>query len=148
MAAPQKAKVVKTHHAPQFKQAGHMDWETLRFPGQFSKMLFHPRPDAPTEPNAGLVKYAPGANHPLHTHEFAQVWYILEGEFRIGDRTHGPGTMFYYADPHYEDELTTETGGVMVFVQYPGPTTGGRPIYAGRFNVEVRPDLEEENLDT
>lgn len=36
----------------------------------------------------------------------------------------------------------------MVFVQYPGPTTGEPPIYDGRFNVEERPDLERENLDT
>lgn len=148
MAAPEKSKVVETHNAPRFMQANDMDWETLRFPGQLSKMLFHPRPDAPTEPNAGLVRYEAGSHHPLHTHDFAQVWYILEGEFRIGDRMHGPGTMFYYADPHYEDELSTETGGVMVFVQYQGPATGARPIYDGRFNVEERPDLAVENLDT
>ena len=24
------------------------EWETLRFPGQWSKMLFHPQPDSPT----------------------------------------------------------------------------------------------------
>ena len=38
-------------------------WETLRWPGQWSKMLFHPRPDRPSEPNAGLVRYEPGAHH-------------------------------------------------------------------------------------
>lgn len=148
MVQPRKSKVVETHHGPRFMQANEHDWETLRFPGQFSKMLFHPRPDAPTEPNAGLVRYEPGASHPFHTHQFAQVWYILEGEFRIGDSVHGPGTMFHYADPHYEDDLSTETGGVMVFVQYPGPTTGARPVYDGRFNVKERPDLATENLDT
>jgi hypothetical protein len=37
--------------------------------------------------------------------------------------------MLYHPDPHYEDELHTETGGEMLIVQYPGPTTGGRPIY-------------------
>ena len=36
----------------------------------------------------------------------------------------------------------------MVFVQYPGPTTGEGPVYDGRFNVEERPDLTVENLDT
>ena len=148
MATPRLEDVAHTHHAPRCRDAGEMEWETLRFPGQLSKMLFHPRPDAPTEPNAGLVRYEPGAHHPLHTHDFAQVWYILEGTFRIGDREHGPGTMFYYADPHYEEALSTETGGVMVFVQYPGPSTGARPIYDGRFNVEARPDLATENLRT
>ena len=52
-------------------QAVHADaraWETLRWPGQWSKMLFHPRPERPTEPNAGLVRYDPGSHHPWHRH--------------------------------------------------------------------------------
>jgi hypothetical protein len=36
--------------------------------------------------------------------------------------------MLYYPDPHFEPPLITETGGLMLFVQYQGPTTGGRPI--------------------
>jgi hypothetical protein len=30
------------------------------------------------------------------------------------------------------------TGGDTLIAQYPGPTTGGLPIYAGRFNMEKR----------
>ena len=60
------------------------EWEMLRFPGQHSKMLFHPSAERPTDPNAGFVRYEPGAHHPIHRHDFAQVWYILEGEFEIG----------------------------------------------------------------
>jgi hypothetical protein len=123
------------------------DWEMLRFPGQWSKMLFHPQPDEPTAPNAGFVRYEPGAHHPLHRHDFAQIWYILDGTFTIGGRTYGPGTMVYHQDPHYEDDLSTETGGTMLFVQYQGPSTGGRPIYDGRFNVAARKPLTEEKLD-
>jgi ChrR Cupin-like domain len=110
-------------------------------------MVFHPRPGRPTEPNAGFVRYEPGAHHPLHRHDFAQIWYILEGAFAIGGRTYGPGTMIYHADPHYEDELRTDTGGLMLFVQYQGPNTGERPIYDGRFNVAARKPLSEERLD-
>jgi quercetin dioxygenase-like cupin family protein len=123
------------------------EWEMLRFPGQWSKMLFHPRADRPTEPNAGFVRYEPGAHHPLHRHDFAQVWYILEGTFAIGGRTYKPGTMIHHPDPHFEEELSTETGGVMLFVQYQGPSTGGRPIYDSRFNVTARRKLSEEQLD-
>ena len=122
-------------------------WELLRWPGQWSKMLVHPSAERPMDPNAGLVRYEPGSHHPFHKHEFAQVWYIIEGEFRIGDRTHGPGTMLFYPDPHFEEPLQTDTGGLMLFVQYQGPTTGGRPIYEGRFNMTARKRIEEENVE-
>ncbi len=129
-----------------FRHIDDMEWETLRFPGQLSKMLFHPRPENPTEPNAGFVRYEPGAHHPLHRHDFAQVWYVLEGTFKIGERTVGPGMMIHYPDPHFEESLSTETGGLMLFVQYQGPTTGKGPIYDGRFNMTERKSLAEENL--
>lgn len=131
----------------EFRHVDEMEWETLRFPGQTSKMLFHPRPERPTEPNAGFVRYEAGAHHPLHRHDFAQVWYVMEGTFRIGERTCGPGTMIFYPDPHFEEALSTDTGGLMLFVQYPGPTTQGAPIYAGRFNMTERQALSEEKLD-
>jgi hypothetical protein len=35
----------------------------------------------------------------------------------------------------------------MLFVQYQGPTTGGRPIYDGRFNMTARKPVGEENLE-
>jgi hypothetical protein len=45
----------------------HMDdveWETIRWPGETGKMLFHPRPERPTEPNAGILRLEPGASIP------------------------------------------------------------------------------------
>jgi len=134
-------------HKYEAVNAEDLPWETLRFPGQQSKMLFKPSPERPTEPNAGLVRYEPGSHHPMHRHDFAQIWYVLEGEFDIGGQRHGPGTMIFHPDPHFEDALRTETGGTMLVVQYQGPTTGGRPVYDGRFNVEERPDLTKERLD-
>ncbi len=133
--------------APLVRHVDDMDWEIIRWPGETGKMLFHPRPERPTEPNAGLLRFEPGAHHPLHRHDFAQLWYILEGEFRIGGRMHGPGTMIFHPDPHYEEELATETGGLMVIVQYPGPTTGGRPIYDDRFNMSERRPVDAERKD-
>jgi hypothetical protein len=44
-------------------------------------------------------------------------------------------------------EFSTETGGEILIVQYPGPTTAGRPIYAGRFNMEKRNAVSEERTD-
>src|SRR6266446_1378508 len=104
-------------------------------------MVFHPRPERPSEPNTGFVRYEPGAFHPRHRHDFAQVWHILEGTFKIGERTCGPGTVVYHAAPHYEEDLSTETGGLMFFVQYTGPETGTGPIYDGRFNMKERKPL-------
>lgn len=135
------------HQPPQAVHADDREWETLRWPGELSKMLFHPRPERPDEPNAGLVRYEPGAYHPLHKHDFAQVWYILEGEFDVGGKRYGAGTMLFYPDPHFEPELRTETGGLMLLVQYPGPLTGGRPIYDNRFNLKERRPLSEERTD-
>jgi hypothetical protein len=134
-------------HAPVARHVDDIDWETIRWPGETGKMLFHPRPENPTEPNAGLLRLEPGGYHPWHRHDFAQVWYILEGEFVMAGRTYGPGTMIWHADPHYEDELRTDTGGLMVIVQYPGPTTGGRPIPDKRFNTAERRAVHEERTD-
>ena len=71
-----------THNAPEFKHAADMEWEMGRF-GNVTKFLFHPRPERPTEPNAGFLKYAPGASFPLYRHDFAQTWHIIEGEFHF-----------------------------------------------------------------
>ena len=137
----------KLGHAPVARHINDIEWETIRWPGETGKMLFHPRASNPTEPNAGLLRMEPGAHHPLHRHDFAQVWYILEGQFRIGERTYGPGTMIWHSDPHYEEELHTDSGGLMLIVQYPGPTTGGRPIYDDRFNMQERKPIAQERTD-
>ena len=42
---------------------------------------------------------------------------------------------------------TTPTGGDIMIVQYPGPTTGERPIYAGRFNMAERKSVSAERVD-
>ena len=127
-----------THNAPEFRHPSEMEWEMGRF-NNVTKFLFHPTPERPTVPNAGFLRYEPGAGFPLHKHDFAQVWYIIDGEFQMGERKYGPGTLVYMEDPHFENEMRTETGGTVLFVQYPGPTTGGRPIYEGRMNLKAAP---------
>jgi hypothetical protein len=52
---------------------------------------------------------------------FAQIWYVIDGEFQMGEKKYGPGTIVYMEDPHFENEMRTETGGTVLFVQYPGP---------------------------
>jgi hypothetical protein len=106
------------HQPMEVRHRDEMEWETIRWPGETGKMLFHPRPDRPTEPNAGILRLEAGAHHPLHYHDFAQVWYILEGTFQIGGRECKPG-----------------------------PTTGGRPIYDDRFNLQERRPVSAERID-
>ena len=120
MTTEAKRTAASTHNAPEFRHASEMDWEMGRF-NNVTKFLFHPTPERPTVPNAGFLRYAPGAGFPLHKHDFAQVWYIIDGEFQMGERKYGPGTLVYMEDPHFENEMRTETGGTVLFVQYPGP---------------------------
>ena len=65
----------------------------------------------------------------------------------FGDKTLGPGDMVYMEDPHFEHEMHTEEGCKILFVQYPGPTTGARPVYEGRFNKKEAPNIAEEDLE-
>jgi mannose-6-phosphate isomerase-like protein (cupin superfamily) len=137
----------KDHLPYDVRHVDDMDWETIRWPGETGKMLFHPRPERPTEPNAGILRLEPGAHHPEHYHGFAQVWYILSGEFTIDGTLLKPGAMLFHPDPHYEGEFRTESGGDILIVQYPGPTTGERPIYSDRFNMTERRPVAEERVD-
>ena len=66
----------KDHKPYEARHFEEVDWETIRWPGETGKMLFHPRPERPTEPNAGILRLEPGAYHPEHYHGFAQVWHI------------------------------------------------------------------------
>ena len=124
-----------------------VEWETIRWPGETGKMLFHPRPERPTEPNAGILRLEPGAYHPEHYHGFAQVWYILSGTFVIDGIPYKEGTMLFHPDPHWEGEVRTDTGGDILIVQYPGPTTRETPIYAGRFDMTERRAVADERVD-
>ena len=135
-----------THHAPEFAHPDEIAWQMGRF-GNATKFLFHPTPERPTAPNVGFLRYEPGAGFRLHKHDFAQIWYVIDGEFRMGARTYGPGPVVYMEDPHFEDEMMTKTGGTVLFVQYPGPTTGACPIYDGRMNLKEALPPEQVDLD-
>ncbi|HYB09533.1 MAG TPA: cupin domain-containing protein [Alphaproteobacteria bacterium] len=137
----------KRHQSYEIRHRDDVEWETIRWPGETGKMLFHPRAERPTEPNAGILRLEPGAYHPVHNHDFAQVWYVLEGTFKIDDKVVTPGAMIFHPDPHYEGAFSTDTGGEILIVQYRGPITGGLPIYEDRFNKKTRNRVSEERTD-
>ena len=97
-----------THHAPVIRRPSDHAGHAGRF-ANVTRMVFHPTPERPNTPNAGLVTYEPGAGFPLHKHEFAQLWYVADGECRFGERTLRAGDMVYMEDPHFEHEMHTET---------------------------------------
>lgn len=114
--------------------------------GNVTRMVIHPTEADPTAPNAGTIHYPPGTGFPTHGHDFAQVWYVLDGECRLGDQVLSTGDLVYHADPHVEQAMHTENGCTLLFVQYPGPSTGARPIYERRFDADASTDRADTDL--
>ena len=50
-------------------------------------------------------------------------------------------------DLEHEQVEVVGAGGEILIVQYPGPTTGGRPIYDDRFNLQERREISAERID-
>ena len=144
MTQTRTANTATGHRGPRVARPDAHPGQTGRF-GNVTRMVIHPTEADPTAPNAGTITYPPGTGFPLHGHDFAQVWYVLEGECRLGERRLRAGDLVYLGDPHVEPEMHTEDGCTMLFVQYPGPTTGARPIYEGRF--DARAETAEADLD-
>ena len=103
-ARPDEATARATHHAPVVRRPADHPGEAGRF-ANVTRMVFHPSPEHPNEPNAGTVTYEPGAGFALHMHDFAQLWYVLEGECRFGGHRLTAGDMVYMEDPHFEHEI-------------------------------------------
>ena len=133
-----------THHGPIVARPDEHPGQVGRF-GNVTRMVIHPSETNSTSPNAGTITYPAGTGFPRHSHDFAQVWYVLEVECQLGDRTLRAGDLVYHADPHTEDAMHTENGCVMLFVQYPGPTTGARPIFERRFDADA--ETEKADMD-
>ena len=48
----------------------------------------------------------------------------------------------------FENEMRTENDGTVLFLQYPGSTTGARPVYDGWLNLETTPKPEQIDLES
>lgn len=71
----------------------------LRYAGEWSKMLFPPGRNAPVSPTPARETIRSTANY------FAQVWYVLEGEFKIGGEVCCPGTIIYRSSAALKQEV-------------------------------------------
>ncbi|MBT5265149.1 MAG: cupin domain-containing protein, partial [Rhodospirillaceae bacterium] len=68
-----------THHGPIVARPDEHPGQVGRF-GNVTRMVIHPSETNSTSPNAGTITYPAGTGFPRHSHDFAQVWYVLEGE--------------------------------------------------------------------
>ena len=97
---------------PLARQWSEPEWEQVA-PGIECKLL---ATDTERERVSMLVRLAPGARYPAHTHAGVEELHLLDGELWIDDRKLFPGD-YNYAPPGTGDQLVwSETGCTCVLV--------------------------------
>ena len=82
------------------------EWEQVA-PGIECKLL---ATDAEKQRVSMLVRLAPGANYPSHTHAGIEELHLLDGELWIDDRKLFPGDYNYGAPGAVDERVLSETG--------------------------------------
>jgi anti-sigma factor ChrR (cupin superfamily) len=88
------------------------DWQEVA-PGIECKLL---ATDAERQRVSMLVRLAPGASYPAHTHAGVEELHLLDGELWIDDRKLVPGDYNYGAPGAGDDRVWSETGCTCVLV--------------------------------
>jgi anti-sigma factor ChrR (cupin superfamily) len=88
------------------------DWERVA-PGIECKLL---ATDAQRHRVSMLVRLAPGASYPPHTHAGVEELHLLDGELWIDERKLVPGDYNYGAPGAGDDRVWSETGCTCVLV--------------------------------
>jgi anti-sigma factor ChrR (cupin superfamily) len=63
-----------------------------------------------------LVRLAPGATYPAHTHAGVEELHLLDGELRIDERKLCPGGYYHAAPDTGDARVWSETGCTCVLV--------------------------------
>ena len=63
-----------------------------------------------------LVRLAPGASYPTHTHAGVEELHLLDGELWIEDRKLVPGDYNYGPPGHTDVRVWSDTGGTCVLI--------------------------------
>jgi anti-sigma factor ChrR (cupin superfamily) len=95
--------------------AGHWpepDWEQVA-PGIECKLL---ATDAERHRVSMLVRLAPGASYPAHTHAGVEELHLLDGELWIDERKLFPGDYNYGAPGAGDERVWSETGCTCVLI--------------------------------
>ena len=88
------------------------DWEQVA-PGIACKLL---STDAERHRVSMLVRLAPGARYPAHTHAGVEELHLLDGELWIDERKLFPGDYNYGAPGESDERVWSETGCTCVLV--------------------------------
>lgn len=88
------------------------EWEQIT-PGIECKLL---ATDAQRQQVSMLVRLAPGASYPGHTHAGMEELHLLEGELWIDQRKLFPGDYNYAAPGTGDDRVWSETGCTCVLI--------------------------------
>jgi hypothetical protein len=97
---------------PPDRQWSEPDWEQVA-PGIECKLLAS---DAERHLVSMLVRLAPGASYPTHTHVGVEELYLLDGELWIDGRKLDPGDYNYGAPGTGDESIWSETGCTCVLI--------------------------------
>jgi anti-sigma factor ChrR (cupin superfamily) len=97
---------------PPARQWSEPEWEQVA-PGIECKLL---ATDAERHRVSMLVRLAPGASYPAHTHAGVEELHLLDGELWIDTRKLVPGDYNYGAPGAGDDRVWSETGCTCVLV--------------------------------
>jgi len=98
--------------APTTRQWSEPEWEQVA-PGIECKLLAD---DAERQRVSMLVRLAPGASYPPHTHAGVEELHLLDGELWINGRKLVPGDYNYGAPGALDESVRSETGCTCVLV--------------------------------
>jgi len=97
---------------PQARPWSEPAWEPVA-PGIECKLL---ATDGERQRVSMLVRLAPGASYPAHTHAGVEELHLLDGELWIDDRKLLPGDYNYGAPGDGDDRVWSETGCTCVLI--------------------------------
>jgi anti-sigma factor ChrR (cupin superfamily) len=97
---------------PPARQSSEPEWEQVA-PGIECKLR---ATDTERHRVSMLVRLAPGANYPAHTHAGAEELHLLDGELWIDERKLFPGDYNYGAPGAGDERVWSETGCTCLLV--------------------------------
>jgi anti-sigma factor RsiW len=97
---------------PPARQRSEPEWEQVA-PGIQCKLL---ATDTERDRVSMLVRLAPGASYPPHTHAGVEELHLLDGELWINERKLVPGGYNYGAPGSLDERVWSETGCTCVLV--------------------------------